>query len=115
MSDWELIDSNPHTGLNKFIRSNVDDPDTVEVRYEQTANSIQAILDRNKESQADPFDKSSDMWHAAHIPVGVMYEWKVKHGVDAWDPNHRPAVMRLLDDPDYRYLRVKNFVIGRGR
>jgi hypothetical protein len=40
-----------------------------------------------------------------------MYEWKVKHGVDAWDPNHKPAVMRLLNSSDYRYLRVRNFII----
>lgn len=111
MSDWELIDSNPLTGLNKYIASDVDDPDRVLIRYEQSAEAIQQVIDRNKASQVNGFDKRSDMWHAAHIPVGVMYEWKKKHGVDAWDPAHRPAVMRLLNDPDYRWLRVNHFII----
>jgi hypothetical protein len=111
MSKWELIDSNPHNGLNKYIADNPDDPDGVLIRYEQSAESIKAIIDRNKAVQTDDWDRKADMWHAAHIPVGIMYEWKVKHGVDAWDPAHRPGVMRLLNDPDYRYLRVRHFII----
>lgn len=115
MSNWERIDYNPHNGLSKYIGDHPDDPDGVTVRYSQDAAAIQAILDRNKSSQADPFDRKADMWHAAHVPVGVMYEWKVKHGVDAWKysscEESRKRVNALLNSSEYRYLRVKNFVI----
>lgn len=107
---WELIDYNPATGLQKWMDY---DPDTDEVlvSYKQDDAAIQAILDRNKEAQADAFDRSSDMWHAAHIPAIVMFEWLTKYGVDAWNPAHRDGVKRLLNDPEYRYLRVNHFIM----
>ena len=42
----------------------------------------------------------------ASIPLGVVLEWKEKYGVDIFDRNHQPAVTRLLNDPDYLYLRT---------
>jgi hypothetical protein len=110
VSDWELIDFDAGTGLRKFM--NYDEAaDEIQLAYQQDKIAERAILDANKSAQADRFDRSSDFWHAAHIPIGIMYEWKVKHGVDAWDPNHGAGVMRLLNDPDYRYLRVRHFMI----
>lgn len=111
MSNWELIDYCPDTGLKKFIGDHPDDKDGVLVRYEQDAKSIEAIIDRNKASQAEGWDKTSDLWHAAHIPIGIMYEWITKHGVNAWDPAHRDGVIRLLNDDEYRWLRVNKFMI----
>lgn len=115
MSNWELLDHCPYTGLTKWLGDNPDDPEGVAVKYTQDARSIDAVIDRNKATQAESFDKSSDMWHAAHIPIGVMYEWKVKHGVDAWRyascEETKRKVNRLLNDPEWRYLRVRNFII----
>lgn len=111
MSNWELIDFNADTGLRKYIGDHPDDPDGVLIKYEQDPIALKAILDANKRSQNEGFDKRSNMWHAAHIPIGIMYEWKVKHGVDAWDRNHQAGVRRLLNSDEYRWLRVKNFVL----
>lgn len=109
-ANWELIDYDPSTGLKKHMGYDWE-TDSVLISYDQDKSAVQAIVDANKAAQSESFDKRSDFWHAAHIPVGVMYEWKVRHGVDAWDPNHKPGVMRLLNDPEYRYLRVRNFII----
>ena len=115
MYNWELIDFDRNTGLKKYIGDNPDDPYGVCVRYEQDAASIQQVIDRNKASQVEGWDKRSDLWHAAHIPIGVMYEWLTKHGVDAWKytscEETRRKVNRLLNDPDYRYLRCHNFIM----
>jgi hypothetical protein len=115
MSNWELIDYNPHNGLRKYLGDNPDDEDGVLVRYEQEASAVQQIIDRNKAVQTDSWDRKADMWHAAHVPVGVMYEWKVKHGVDAWNYSSCDETKRkvngLLNSNEYRYLRVRNFII----
>lgn len=42
----------------------------------------------------------------ASIPVTVALMWKERFGIDAWDQDHWPAVLRLLDDPDWRFLRT---------
>lgn len=108
---WELIDHCAETGLRKWM--NYDEAtDAIQISYDQDRAAQDIILNRNKAAQADnALDRRSDMWHAAHIPIGVMYEWKVKHGVDAWDPAHRDGIKRLLNDPEYRYLRVNHFIM----
>jgi hypothetical protein len=115
MSNWELIDHNVHNGLRKYLGDNPDDPEGVLVRYEQDAASIKQIIDRNKAVQTDSWDKKSDMWHAAHIPIGVMFEWKKRYNVDAWQystcEETRTKVNRLLNDSEWRYLRVRNFIM----
>lgn len=111
MSDWELIDDNPEIGLRKYIRAG-DEPDSVDVRYEGYSHTI---IDENKASQNESFDRRSDMWHAAKIPAIVMYEWLTKFGVNAWeyanDPDVRKKVNSLLNSNEYRYLRVNHFII----
>lgn len=111
MADWELIDSCPEMGLRKYIRAG-DEPDSVDVRYEGIS---QPIIEQNKRTQNEGFDRRADMWHAAKIPAIVMFKWLTEHGVNAWDyakdPDVRKKVNALLNSDEYRYLRVQNFII----
>lgn len=112
MSNWELIDYNPGTGLSKYIGDHPDDPDGVLIRYHQDAKSIQQILDRNKEAANHVnTGRMGDMAKAAEIPIGVMYEWITKYGINCWNPHHQDGVRRLLNSPDYRYLKCRDIII----
>jgi len=48
----------------------------------------------------------NDMLHVASIPIGVQAEWLTKYGVNIHNKDHQPKVTRLLNDPNYRYLRT---------
>jgi hypothetical protein len=116
MSNWELIDFDPNTGIRKYLGDNPDDPEGVLVRHEFSRNVTNKILDQNKRDENHASDgQMGDMALAARIPIEVMYEWKVKFGVDAWrytaDPDVRKAVNRLLNDSDYRWLKCRNIII----
>lgn len=113
MSNWELIDSCADTGLRKYIGDHPDDPDGVLVRYEQSAKSIQQIIDRNKAAQVDNLNRplSNGMNKVAEIPVGVMFEWLTKHGVNAWNPHHADGVRKLLNSSDYKYLKCRDILL----
>lgn len=102
-----LFDYDPQTGTKTWFSSS-DEGRKWHFRYEQDATPI---FDFNKESQAEGFDKRSEMWHAAKIPNVVLMEWVTKHGVRYWDKNHAPAVKRLLNSDEYRHLRVKHFIL----
>lgn len=108
MGDERLFDYDPATGVKTWFSSSDEDGGTWQFRREQ---DVSPILDRNKEAQAEAWDRRSEMWHAAHIPTLVMYEWATKHGVEMWNPDHKDGVKRLLNHPDYRYLRVRHFII----
>jgi len=102
-----LFNYDPATGLRTWFSTD-NDGDTWRFRHEQ---DVTPILDQNKESQADGFDKRADMWHAARIPTVVLMEWMTKFGVKAWRKDHADGVRKLLNHPDYRYLRVNHFIM----
>lgn len=108
MSDWELIDN--YAGTRTYLGTGADD-DEVLVKREFDPAYTTAILDRNIATQNESFDRRSDMWHVASIPVSVMFEWYTKHGVSAWNPHHSDAVKRLLNSSDYRYLKCKDVIL----
>ena len=102
-----LLDYNPVTGEKQWFRE--DEDGECFIRYEQ---DTAPVLDFNKEQQANnDLDRRSDHWHAAKIPNSILMEWVVKHGVQFWNPAHKDGVKRLLNDPDYRYLRVNHFIM----
>ncbi len=103
-----LLDHDPLTGVRTWFSSSNDNGGTWNIRYEQ---DVSPILDENKSAQAESFDKREDFWHAAKVPNVVLMEWVTKHGVRYWDKNHAPAVKRLLNSDEYRYLRVNHFYL----
>ena len=116
MSNWEQIDFNPYTGVKTYLGDNPDDAEGVLVRHEFSRNATNKILDANKrDANHVNTGRMGDMALAARIPIEVMYEWKVKHGVDAWKyaacEDTRRRVNALLNSSDYRYLKVRNIII----
>jgi hypothetical protein len=51
------------------------------------------------------------MWKVASIPIGVQYKWLIHHGVDVMNRDHWPKVKRLLNDPEWRYLKTAEIII----
>jgi hypothetical protein len=109
-ANWELIDHNPGTGLRKWMGYN-EETDEILISYDQDRASANSILDRNKAAANEQHGRMGDMVKAAEIPIGVMYEWLVKYGVDFWNRDHKEGVKRLLNSSDYRYLRCRNIII----
>ena len=48
----------------------------------------------------------ANWWHVATIPNGVIMQWKREKGVDVFNKDHSAAVTKLLNDPDWKYLRT---------
>ena len=102
MNKWEVIDDGSWNGLKKSIRSMPDDPDGVQVLYEDVSRG--AIIEENKRAETHKVDK--DLWHVGHIPASVCLKWRVEEGIDVYssDPDMKKRVMRKLMDSDYRHL-----------
>jgi hypothetical protein len=108
VSAWEVIDDGKWNGLRKLLRSDPNDPDTVQVMYEDVSGG--AVVEENKRAETHKVDK--DLWHVGHIPASVGMKWIVDEGIDMWsgDPDMKRRVLRKLMDSDYRHL-----VPGMGR
>ena len=104
-----LLDADPQTGLRTWHDYD-DATDTTAITYEQ---DVEPLLDANKAAANEASGPMGDMVHVASIPASVQMKWMVEKGVDILNPDHRQAVAKLLDDPEWRYLKVRNIILGR--
>lgn len=77
---------------------------------------VEPILDRNKALQNhghNGWTGERTMRHVADIPLVVAEIWMQRYGVDVFNKDHAPAVRRLLNDPDWRYLRTSGGQLRR--
>ena len=74
----------------------------------KTTGDVQPILDANKHdaNHENPWSASRDIKHVARIPPEVYLHWLYAFGVDALNPDHRPAVRKLLNDHEWLHLRT---------
>ena len=73
--------------------------------------NIQPLIDSNKKLQNEDHSIRDEFRLSARIPMTVYYEWKRKFGVDLYNKNHSQAVKKLLNSPDYRYLKTTSRII----
>ena len=69
---------------------------------------IQPLIDSNKKLQQEDHHIKDEFRLSARIPMTVYYEWKNKYGVDLFNPNHKEGVRKLINSPEYRYLKTTN-------
>jgi len=105
-----LFDHDADTGVTEIFHY---DELTGDAHIE-TRQDVAPILDRNKFlANTDEYTKQgikNEMWHYAHIPIVVQLQWLRKYG-----PEHDPMrkgneklLFRLLNDPEWRYLKTTN-------
>ena len=67
---------------------------------------IQPLIDSNKRLQQEDHHIKDDFRLSARVPMTVYYEWKQKFGIDAQKKEDWPAVKKLLNSPEYKYLKT---------
>lgn len=68
----------------------------------------QTITDRNAELRKAGHGNGKDSKLVASLPMSIISKWRIEHGVDIFnpDPAHQKAAKRLLNDHQYRMLRI---------
>jgi hypothetical protein len=82
--------------------------------YIHRVADVSPIIEDNKRRANDGtegYNKERDMVLQARIPTDVIYLWLTRYGVNVFDKNHMPAVKRLLNSNEFRYLRVNHLII----
>lgn len=49
----------------------------------------------------------ADFWPEAHIPDIIVLKWLNEEGWSVFDKNAKDRLRRKLNDPDWRYLRLR--------
>jgi hypothetical protein len=79
----------------------------------ETRQDVEPILELNKKKANENLKKTHgrDMFPVASIPVVIQYEWLKRYGVNIYDPDQEREVKRLLNDPEWRYLRTSEIYL----
>lgn len=85
----------------------VTDPMTGDLTVHR-GEDVEPALELNKAlySLNDGYTPSREMRRAASIPMAIVEKWRNELGVNVFDPDHLPAVRRLLNSSEYLYLRT---------
>ena len=101
----EIIDVDPISGITttfSYDHAN----DQFQVGYHQDTTAIQ---ESNKLAQLDVDShraQAKNGWSKyARVPNIVIMEWKQKYGVDFFNRDHWPRVMKLINSTDYRDVK----------
>jgi hypothetical protein len=105
MTEKRHLDTDPLSGAVATFE--YDDAEGKAYIHQET--DVSGIIEQNKvlQNHTDGWtgpDKT--MRRAAHIPNAVIEMWKLRYGVDVLNRDHWPAVQRLLNDPEWRFLRT---------
>ena len=102
----KLLDYHADTGMKEIFHH---DPHTGESTIE-TVQDVEPYLEVNKKLQNMPeYSKQGmkdEFLHYAFIPDSIILKWKVELGIDVYNPNDKKAVFKLLNDPEYLYLKT---------
>ena len=83
------------------------DKDNVVLKNTQ---DVQPILEMNKKEMAgdSPYgaQNNPNMRKVASIPLVIIEKWQRELGIDIMDKNDMPKIKKLLNDPEYRWLRT---------
>ncbi len=104
----ELWRHDPMTGVTIWWE---DTADGFLLHYEQ---DTEPTLDLNHAKEMEGrsyYAADPDMWKVASIPLGVLTDWKLTHGLDINDPEQAQRLVRLLNDADYRRLKTADITI----
>jgi hypothetical protein len=85
----------------------VTDPMTGDLTVHREAD-VEPLLEANKALAAsgDGYSPSRELRRAASVPMAVIEKSRNELGVDVFNPDHKPAVRRLLNSSEYLYLRT---------
>ena len=100
------LGKDPLTGLETIHHY---DEVTKETHIEHKQD-VSSIIERNKKLHNSDHQKTGckqEWMHAASIPEVVQIQWMQKYGIkDIYSDENWPLVRKLLNSPDYRYLKT---------
>ena len=103
-----LLDYDPETGVTEYFHYHADTDTTVV----ETVQDVEPILDKNKGlTNDDDYTKmgiKKEMWHYASVPLVVQMRWLNEYGLENWPmhPHNKDLLFRLLNSPEWRYLKT---------
>lgn len=101
-----LLGHDELTGIDTFHEY---DSETDETRIIHIGDSEPYLEENKRKANDTEYTKQGikqEFWLYASIPPAVQVQFLIEHGVDVYNKDHGAALGKLLNDPQYRYLKT---------
>lgn len=100
--------------MSKLLTREIDSFTGVETRYHkedgklvvETQQDVEPYLEKNLRERNDGANAKGDFRKVASIPLVLINKWLHEDGINFYNRDHWPAVLRKLRSPEYAYLRT---------
>jgi len=102
----QLIAFDPLNGISQYHHY---DADTDTSYFESVGDPTDALDFNKKLANNQDLTKhgfKEGWWWYASIPVIIQLKLLTEHGIDCNKKEHLPRLSKILEHPDYRYLKV---------
>ena len=101
-----IVDYDPWSG----VTTTFDYDHATDKTYIGEEQDVSLLLDKNATHRNDPDywrQGVKDCWaHVASIPNIIITKWLYEYGVNVYNKDHAAKVKKLLNSPEYRYLKT---------
>jgi len=101
-----VLDYNPYTGITTTFDYDPVTEMTIIGRESDPTAYIEYGKDLQKNEDYSKEGIRKGWWHYGILPPIIIEKWKNEFGVDVFNKDHEKAVFRLLNQPEYRYLKT---------
>ena len=102
----ELISWDPLNGIAQYHHYDYDTGTSI---FESVGDAT-PVLELNKAAQNDPeiWKKGVKNDFALYARIPIIFQLKLlnEHGIDIYKKEHGPRLSKVLEDPDYRHLKM---------
>lgn len=97
-------------GISEFMHF---DPATGDPIGLERVADVEPVIEHNKRlaTHNEGWSKSRDLVRVASIPIMVQLQWIERYGFDPLDGKHQKELRRILNDPEWRYLRTSEIIL----
>ena len=107
----ELLDYDPFTKITTWH----DYDALTDTTTLHSVQDVEPFLEQNKldyNDGSDGWSPSRELQRVASIPNILIEKWLREEGIDVYNDNHWPAVVRKLNSSEYRHLRTGSGWLG---
>lgn len=101
-----LLSSDPLTGIDTFHEYDAGTNETNIIHIGDSEPYLEANKRLANDNEYTKRGIKNEWWKYASIPPAVQVKWLIEHGVDVYNKDHGDAVLKLVNHPDYAYLKT---------
>ncbi len=101
-----LIGTDPLTGVSSYHEHDALTDTTTIIHSGDCEPYLEANKKLSNDTEYTKQGFKNGWWKYASIPPAIQVKWLLEKGVDVYNKDHGPEILKLINDPEYRFLKT---------